>query len=126
MTTQVCKTCDAVERPDRDVDYHHWTYAGERYGCFLCRACHAHIHEDGGHPRNGHGWQVTAIQRLVKLHCRDAGTVPRPQHVMDRYDIPPGAQWVVESALMHVSSSYPIETVTNRYGDSSRKDCERV
>ena len=82
------------ENPDRcplcgedvDLDYHHWKYAGDRSGCYLCRECHDDVHQGKAKTANV-DWLKYAVKNLVLKHVEHHGESDS-QEIVERYDMP--------------------------------------
>lgn len=68
-----CPACGFAEQygnSDREFDFHHWDYEND-VGCYLCRECHNHIHNNQRAKEQtketGQEWQYDAVSRLLSL-----------------------------------------------------------
>lgn len=98
-----------VERPDEcplctqevdELDFHHWRYGEKKQGCYLCRACHDEVHENGAMPSQDSDWLMQAVENLVRSHQRHHDNADVAD-IIGRYNVTSGK--LVEVAISRVS-----------------------
>lgn len=77
-----CPLCGTV---DETLDFHHWNYGDEPFGCYLCRMCHDAVHDDEG-ARTNEDWLPNSVFNLVEEHARQ-GHVLRARNIVSRYNL---------------------------------------
>jgi hypothetical protein len=85
---------EAMERPpecplcgfdERALDFHHWNYGDDPFGCYLCRDCHDIVHAGNGDRRN-EDWLTHSVFNLVEEHTRQ-GHPPEVAKILSRYNL---------------------------------------
>mgnify|MGYP000058940644 FL=1 len=85
---------EAMERPDRcplceseqgSLDFHHWNYGEQPFGCYFCRECHDVVH-DGKGARTNENWLKHSVFNLIEAHV-DEGHPPVVEDVVSRYNL---------------------------------------
>jgi hypothetical protein len=106
-----CPACGFAEKYggyQREFDFHHWDYQNE-VGCYLCRECHTHIHDEmranEQTEETGREWQYDAVRRLLGLSGKNNLCFGSSHEFMSRFNIPEGgvAHSAVDESLLTVN-----------------------